>query len=260
MSRKLDQVLASMTTEERVALAKQKTERAVDHLLYLLQLNATNEIVVYSSALSSQIPTSYAANAFNAFVGALGRFEIVRLCALWDRPEIDKENIPIIVELVDNRDAIEALVEETRSHWGQKGGHLFTSEDDDPSLAVVGAAEWAAIDKQFGEEEAIRARSDLQTAIDDARAILESKHLTEVMNFRDKHLAHSLFQTRRERVCPVDPMKADDAHQILAKSCNIVEVLHRVVNGKSFSFDDARRIHRENADALWAGCKFNIAR
>ena len=58
MSRKLDQVLSDMTTKERVAMAKQKTERVVDHLLYLLQLNANNEIVLYSSALSSQIPTS----------------------------------------------------------------------------------------------------------------------------------------------------------------------------------------------------------
>jgi hypothetical protein len=229
-------------------------------LLYLLQLNTNNDIVVYSSALSSPIPTSYAANAFNAFVGALGRFEIVRLCALWDRPEIDKENIPIIVELVDDRDVVEALVEETRSHWPQKGGQLFTSEDDDPSVAVVGAVEWAAIDKQFGEEEAIRARSDLQAAIANARAIRKSKHLAGVMNFRDKNLAHSLSQTRREKVAPIDPMKPRDTHEILTTSCNIVEVLHRVVNGKSFSFEDSRGIHRQNAEALWAGCKFNVTR
>src|SRR5262249_21997395 len=114
------QVLSDMTTKERAAMAKQKTERVVEHLLYLLQLNANNEVVLYSSTLSSQIPTSYAANAFNVFVGALGRFEIIRLCALWDRPEIDKENIPIIIKLVDDRDVIETLVEETRSYWQQK--------------------------------------------------------------------------------------------------------------------------------------------
>jgi hypothetical protein len=45
MSRKLDQVLSDMTTNDRVAMAKQKTERVVDHLLYLLRLNANNEIV-----------------------------------------------------------------------------------------------------------------------------------------------------------------------------------------------------------------------
>jgi len=80
------------------------------------------------------------------------------------------------------------------------------------------------------------------------------------MNFRDKRLAHSLSQTRRERVAPVDPMKPGDEHEILTTSCKIVEVLHRVVNGKSFSFDDSRGMHRENAESLWTGCKFNIAR
>jgi len=53
MSRKLDQVLSDMTTKERAAMAKQKTERVVEHLLYLLQLNANNEVVLYSSTLSS---------------------------------------------------------------------------------------------------------------------------------------------------------------------------------------------------------------
>jgi len=240
-------------------MAKQKTELVVDHLLYLLQLNANNEIVLYSSALSSQIPTSYAANAFNVFVGSLRWFEIIRLCALWDRPEIDKENIPIIVKLVDDRDVIEALVEETRSHWPQKGGELFISQDDDPGL--VGATEQLArIDEQYGNEQATTARSDLQAAIADSCAILKSECLARIMNFRDKRLAHSLSQTRRERVAPVNPMKPGDEHEILTKSSNMVEVLYRVVNGKSFSFENSRSINRENAEALWSGCKFNIAR
>jgi hypothetical protein len=208
----------------------------VEHLLYLLQLNANNEIVLYSSALSSQIPTSYAANAFNVFVDTLRWFEIIRLCALWDRPEMDKENIPIIVKLVDDRDVIEALVEETRSHW------------PDP------------IDEQFAKEKATEARSDLQAAIADARTIRKSECLAAIMNFRHRRLAHSLSQTRREKVAPVNPMKRGDEQEILTKSCNIVVVLHRVVNSTGFSFENSRRINRANAKALWFGCKFNITR
>src|SRR5262249_39682771 len=158
-----------------------------------------------SSTLSAQIPPSYAANAFNVFVSALGWFEIVRLCALWDRAEIAKENIPIIVKLVNDPDVIEALVEETRSHWQQKGGQLFTSQDDDPGLVAAATEELARIDEQLGEEQATTARSDLQTAIADARDILKSKNLAGIMNFRDKSLAHSLSQTYRERVAPVAP-------------------------------------------------------
>jgi len=63
----LRQVLSRMTTENRIKLAKEKTNRVVDHVRYLLELHENNEIVLYSNTLSSQIPTSYAANAFNVF-------------------------------------------------------------------------------------------------------------------------------------------------------------------------------------------------
>ena len=50
--------------------------------------------MVFSPVLASQIPRSYAANAFNVFQRGLHQFEIVRLCALWDAAEAEKENIP----------------------------------------------------------------------------------------------------------------------------------------------------------------------
>src|SRR6476660_9073595 len=102
-----------ITTLDRVKAAKQKTERVVDHLLYLLELHENNAIIVYSDTLSSQIPPSYAANAFNVFRRGLHQFEIVRLCALWDRAEADKENIPTVIELIDDSEVIEALAQET---------------------------------------------------------------------------------------------------------------------------------------------------
>jgi hypothetical protein len=91
-----DKIL-KMSIAERMAVAKAKTERVVDHLLYVLELHENNEIIVYSPTLRSQIPTSYAANAFIVFRHGLHQFEIVRLCALWDSVELEKENIPTII-------------------------------------------------------------------------------------------------------------------------------------------------------------------
>ena len=89
-----------MTTAQRIQAAKVKTERVVEHLLYLLALHENNAIIVYSDTLSSQIRRSLAANAFSVFHGGLHQFEIVRLCALWDRAGADKRNIPTIIELI----------------------------------------------------------------------------------------------------------------------------------------------------------------
>jgi hypothetical protein len=59
-----------MTIAERIQAAKEKTERVVLHLLYLLALHENNAIIVYSSTLSSRIPYSHAANAFNVLQAA----------------------------------------------------------------------------------------------------------------------------------------------------------------------------------------------
>jgi hypothetical protein len=47
-------------------------------------------------------PPSHAAHAFNVFKRGVHQFEIVRLCALWDRAKADRENIPTIIELIDH--------------------------------------------------------------------------------------------------------------------------------------------------------------
>jgi hypothetical protein len=108
-----------MPIAERIHLAKEKTRRVVDHVHYLLELHENNAIVLYSPTLSGQIPMSFAANAFNVFQQGMHQIEIVRLCALWDGvdPEIKKENIPTIIELIDNPNVIETLAQETTSHW-----------------------------------------------------------------------------------------------------------------------------------------------
>jgi hypothetical protein len=83
-----------MTVPDRVKAAKEKTERVVDHLLYLLELHENNAIIVYSDTLSRQIPNSHAANAFNVFKRGVHQFEIVRLCALWDRAKAEQGKYP----------------------------------------------------------------------------------------------------------------------------------------------------------------------
>ena len=81
------------------------------------------------------------------------------------------------------------------------------------------------------------------------------------MNLRDKYLAHSLTETRRERKNgSIDPMKYGDERQLLDASLPIVEVLYCWVNGTSFNFENSRKINRKNAKALWEACTFDIKR
>jgi hypothetical protein len=221
-----------MSVPERVRIAKEKTERVVDHLHYLLELHENNAIVLYTPTLSQQIPTSFAANAFNVFQQGMHQFEIVRLCALWDRAEPDKENIPTIIELINHPDVIETLAQETASQWPGE---------------------------QFGQDEAQRTRDELRKAIADGRAIIASARYASIMNLRNKHLAHSLYETRKEKeVGPLPPMKYGDEREMLEDTLPIVEALYLWVNVKDLSFQDSREIDRKNAQALWETCRFNI--
>jgi hypothetical protein len=51
------------------------------------------------------------------FQRSMHQIEIVRLCAIWDGVDLDNENIPTVVALIDDDEIIETLAEETRSHW-----------------------------------------------------------------------------------------------------------------------------------------------
>jgi hypothetical protein len=253
-----DRMLEKISVPERILIAKEKTRRVVDHLLYLLELHENNAIVLYSPTLSKQIPTSFAANAFNVFQQGMHQFEIVRLCALWDGPDLEKENIPIVIQLIDHPDVIEALAQETASHWGEMGGAVLNPSDD-PELRLLEVEALQRIEEQFGQEQAQRARDELRKAIADSRAILASQKHASIMNLRDKHLAHSLSETRREKKAgPLPPVKYGDERDILNATVLIVETLYCWVNGTSFSFDESREIDRKNAKALWEACTFKL--
>lgn len=250
----------NLTSAERIKLAKQKLERVLDHFLYLLELHANNAIVVHSPTLSSQIPTSFAANAFNVFQRGMHQFEIVRLCALWDRAELPKENIPTIIELIDDEQIIQMLADETRQHWTNRGARLLNPSDD-PTILEIEEDLIKASNKQFGDQQAANAEVELKKAIADARSILATPQLAAIMNLRDKHLAHSLSETRREQKHgPIEPVKFGDETVLLQNSIPIVEHLYCWVNGKSFSIDNSQSIDKKNAEALWYGCKFEVLR
>jgi hypothetical protein len=75
---------------ERIKLAKSRMDKVLGHFINLAALHENNAVVVFSPRLASQIPPSYAANAFNVFQHVMHDFELVRLCALGIAPETRK--------------------------------------------------------------------------------------------------------------------------------------------------------------------------
>jgi hypothetical protein len=232
MSKRSDaeKAIERLPRPERIRLAKAKMEKVLDYFLYVVELHANNSFVLYSPVLASQIPHSHAANAFKVFQRSMYQIEIVRLCAIWDGIDLYKENIPTVVKLIDDDEIIETLVEETRNQHRSE--------------------------QQYADERASEARTELRRAIADVCAIHCSARLASIRNIRDKHLAHSLETTRREKDGPIQPMKYGDETKLLNASIPIVESLYCWVNGTSFSIENSQKTDQRNAEALWTGCKF----
>src|SRR5258705_13830329 len=130
MSKRSDaeKAIERLPRPERIRLAKAKMTKVLEHFLYVIELHANNSFVVFSPVLASQIPNSYAANAFNVFQRSMYQIEIVRLCAIWDGIDLDKENIPTVVKLIDDDEIIEMLAEETRSQHQDRRDQQFADE------------------------------------------------------------------------------------------------------------------------------------
>jgi hypothetical protein len=250
----------ALSDSERITLAKIRMEKVLGHFINLAALHENNAIVVFSPTLASQIPRSYAANAFNVFQHVMYDFELVRLCATWDRPRDEgdeKESIPTVVELIHNPSVIYALVQAERAQWADIGSRNLASSN--PDLSELEVESIRQSEAQFGEERASLAQSELREAISDTQRILASSRLTALRNHRDKYLAHSLTSTHREKAGgPPAPVKYDYATELFDVSIPIVEKLHRWVTGKSFEIAQSQKISRKCAEALWKGCKFMV--
>lgn len=242
---------------DRIRLAKERTGKLVDHVRASLEMHEANSIVVYSRALADQIPASYAAHAFNQFQRSMLHFEIVRLCALWDGSDADKENVPTVVELVDDAAIVAELANETRAHWANRPARLLNPEEN-PEMQKAVEDAIKRSEAKWAEEQAGKAAAQLQAAIASAKTVMASPRLQAVLNLRHKHLAHSLSQTSLERKGTVHPMKYGDEQWLFEETLRIVDGLHISINGAAFMWDDARRIARRNAESLWKSCTFTV--
>jgi len=252
--------ISSLPIDERIALAGAKTQKLVDGVINLLPVHEANQIIVYTPRLASQIPRSYAAHAFNSFSDSMLRFEIVRICALFDPcrdDDLEKESIPAVVKLIDHNAVLDALAAKARSNY-------ISPSSDAPSDSVTNGNEGpqTAFGRSYflrrGEEEAVRTFGLLKLAIDKTKALENNGKLKAVRNFRDKFVAHSLRETKLEKRETVKNMRYGDEKVFLWKAIAIVDALHCGINGTGFAWQSSINMSRRNAALLWNNCTFQI--
>lgn len=85
--------------------------------------------------------------------------------------------------------------------------------------------------------------------------------LKRMMNVRNKHLAHSLELSRREKKHgPVSPMRYGDESWVLEQTVPIVQKFHCPIKRTNYAFDPSHNAFRNQAEDLWRGTMINVMR
>jgi hypothetical protein len=231
----------ALSASERLRLAKGRTERLVDQIVHLFLMHASNASIVYSQKLSAQIPRSHAAHAFNQFRRSMHLFEIIRLCALWDKASKDRESIPTIIKLFNKPELIDHIVDEARAPYANE------------CLPDT-------LKNELADQMAETTRCKLNFFIRKAGEIQDSRQLNSMRCLRDRYIAHNLdvpYPSSNDEAS-VEKLKYGDETYILDATVEISVALHQCLNRTGFQWEDSREIARRNARSLWDHCTFQI--
>lgn len=247
-----------LTDIERVKRAKVLTEKLVDHARSLIAAAENNAVVLYSDTLSSQIPRSFAANAFNEFQQSMQFYFLVRLSATWDKPSSDRESLPSLIALLDKRSVREWFAEDIYNYHASttKPRNLDKTTDPDELRALT--EHW----ERFRVQRAIEAKARAERYINSVVRIvprLEQSWVAPVLRpFRDSYIAHNLDAEVNTEGEPKKLRYGDEA-KLLRLTIRIVDRLHLAINGASFAWDLAQEHARRNATDLWSSCRFELS-
>ncbi|KQT60370.1 MULTISPECIES: hypothetical protein [unclassified Aureimonas] len=233
----------------------------VDLARALVAMHASNEIVLYSTTLTAQIPRSHAGHAFRQFQRSMYLFELIRLAAMWDGYGSDRESIPTVVKLIDDRAVIEAVLNRMREREAQPPHlHIVGEEDLDPATAQEIRELFGHGQKRISEERVEAARAGMQRAIQRCREIAASAKVEALRDLRDRAIAHNLDlpEPAEGEETESDRWRYGGETDLLSETIELVEELNKAINSTSFDWDEAKGQSRRNAEELWTNCQFSI--
>lgn len=247
-----------LTDEQRVERAKVVTDKLVDHARGLVAMAENNAVVLYSDVLSSQIPRSFAAHAFNEMQRSMHFYFLVRLSAIWDKPSSDRESIPSVLALIEKQEVRNRFVEDTYRYHSTMEEPTSVPPVTDPEERRMLADHWARYRVQRAEEESKKVRRWIAFVMRVVPRIEQSFVADSLRPFRDSYIAHNLEASVVNKGNPIKIRYGDEA-KLLRRTICIVDRLHLALNGTAFDWDMARKQASRNVSELWSSCRFDIS-
>lgn len=246
-----------LSDEQRVERAKDLTNKLVDHARGLIAMAENNAVVLYSDTLSSQIPRSFAANAFNEMQRSMHFYYLVRLSAIWDKPSSDRESIPSVLALIDKAAVLEHFADDTFDYHASTAEPRDLNPSSDPEERRIRSEYWVRHCRERAEVERLKVKR--WTAF--VRRIVPRVEQTCISNslrpFRDGYIAHNLEASVVNKGNPIK-LRYGDETKLLKLTVRIVDRLHLALNGAGFAWDMAQEQASRNANELWSSCRFEL--
>ncbi len=222
----------------------------------MLLRQATNDLVVYSDTVSSKIPVSNAAHAFNLLREDLHAYAVIRLLAVWDPADHNSLALPAAIELLDDDSVVQVLERYVHDHYANSRPAVLNRTREEEEAAVQ------EMIQQIQLREAVE-RSEKNTlmvreAIETAKKIRNedvTKRLRTLRNFR----SHSVEYLRGQKGSAPKMPKYGDEVGVLNSTVKIVEILYSAVNGTSYSLDEeVRELTEQRARELWENFSLDL--
>ena len=249
-------------SEKRLEIARERVSRLIDHLGPLYAMQAANKLVVYSPLLSSQIPPSRAGHAFNQFQRAMHQYAVIRLAAIWDRPEKDRVSLPTIVALVSSSSVAKLLEDQTYTYFATAAEPVSDREneaklEDNNFLSD----HWIKERERCGGAERQLVGERLIRAVKAVNCASKSQTAKALIKFRNDYIAHNLEMPVDNPPCKEvapRPMRFGDEARIFRLTTRVIRTLHMTLNGTDFQLDSMQNNADRAATELWENCVFNI--
>lgn len=221
---------SAMDPMARYERARHIVSQAIAQAQEIIAVSESNRFIVYSPMLATQIPRSYAANAFKMLQWSSLNYEILRVCALWDRGAIDRESLPAIADLVD-----------------------------DPQVQLAAAIALCRNEHVSTPNQYVRDQIGLlKRAIATTRRVERARFRKALVDFRNERLAHSLTGDAAKSLAS-PTLKYGYERRLLRASIAIINAFNGALRDSQFMFDMSFEHSKRNAAALWGACKFSIA-
>lgn len=135
--KKFRQEIKDWTPEQRIERAKKIIHHLTQEMDAMLLRQATNDQVVYSDTVSSKIPVSNAAHAFNLLREDLHAYAVIRLLAVWDPADHNSLALPAAIELLDDDGVVQALERDVHDLYANSRPAVLNRTREEEEEAAV---------------------------------------------------------------------------------------------------------------------------